>query len=247
MKIFCNILLNIKRISTDERRLKQIILNILTNAVKFTMIGSITIKFRKEENKILISIKDTGLGIKKENMGKLFTEFCTIHEHISFNPNGTGLGLFLSKKLIKLMNGNITVESVYGKGTEFTIQIPAEESDLKLKNKLKKLENFSLTGDELIKKENISIIEESSQKISKLDILGTNMENINILIVDDDSMSAFIMTEIIQRLSFKSDHASNGKQAVDLVKLSSESKKFYSIIFMDINMPIMSGLEVLYL
>lgn len=214
------------------------------------MVGGITIKCRKEEEMILIMIKDTGLGIKEENMCKLFTEFCTIREHVSINPNGTGLGLYLSKKLIKLMNGDITVESIYGEGTEFTIQIPAEQPDSKCiiteSTKEKSSDGFQIIDKECLRDNNEDTTKKLESRVSKLNMLPMQKENLKILIVDDDPMNTFIMTEMIKRLSLKSDHASNGKQAVDLVKLSSKSKSYYSIIFMDINMPIMSGIEVLY-
>ena len=94
------------------------------------MTGGITISAKTINGNLQISIKDTGIGIKKEDLPKLFTEFCCLAEHQNINPNGTGLGLYLSRKFAKLMNGSITVKSVYMKGTEFILEFPLNREKL---------------------------------------------------------------------------------------------------------------------
>ena len=144
-----------------------------------------------------VSIIDTGVGIKPEDMEKLFTEFCTINEHMKINPNGTGLGLYLSRNLARRMNCEIMVNSEYGVGSIFTLKIPLEED--KEINKI-----ITATEDKLDNKtEDFLIMQDTTYKkleISQAEMMGlketTNSEvtyclnksdmNYNILIVDDD-------------------------------------------------------------
>ena len=245
----------------DERRVKQIILNILNNAIKFTLTGGITIETKVKENIVKIIIVDTGIGIKEENMPKLFTEFCTISECKLLNPNGTGLGLYLSKQLAQLMKGDIVIKSIYGKGTKVILILPLEEPSMELnitEEPLYKLkQSNSIIGNEFIKNNNccLAIYDKTPDTMIKpLDEVGSedeklssnlNLTNNDILIVEDDPMNAFILKKMIQNYSFNADKATNGKQAVELVKEKAKFKKFYSLILMDLNMPVMSGLEVL--
>ena len=96
----------------------------MSNAVKFTVNGGITIHIKKKSDFIHITIKDTGVGIKQEDLPKLFKEFCSLSNNQEMNPNGTGLGLYLCKKLALLMDGTISVRSIYGQGTKFTLKLP---------------------------------------------------------------------------------------------------------------------------
>lgn len=205
--------------NADARRIKQILVNFLTNAVKFTLKGGITIKYEVKDDRVHISVEDTGLGIKEEDMSKLFTEFCTIPTHQPLNLNGTGLGLYLSKSLAKLMNGDITVESTFGKGCKFTLKLPLNNTHEEIINTEERL--------------NTTTEETTQQRLTK--------ETFNALIVDDNPISSFVIGEIIKRYSVDSDKALNGREAVNMIK---NRLKSYSIIFMDINMPIMSGHEV---
>ena len=235
----------------DERRLKQIIINILSNAIKFTMNGGITISCNVLSGNVFINISDTGIGIKPEDINKLFTEFCTIKEHMTYNPNGTGLGLYLSKNLANLMNGDITVSSVYGKGTEFTIKLPLEKKqfiplitiDETCPIKQREIKKVPLNNP--YKNEtHFHMSKNLDPPIEDLSITDNLKGDGLILVVDDSPTNVFVMCEMIEKLSFKTEKAYNGKQAIDMVKSNSLNKRFYSMIFMDINMPIMSGIEV---
>ncbi|MBW1732744.1 MAG: hypothetical protein JRJ75_18110 [Deltaproteobacteria bacterium] len=109
-------------IKSDERRVKQIMVNLVGNAVKFTEEGEIEIKVVKKDEKVEVSVRDTGIGIKKEHMGMLFKAFSQIT--IEGRPKeGTGLGLYLSKKIADLLGGRISVESEFGKGSESGCQV----------------------------------------------------------------------------------------------------------------------------
>ena len=114
-------------IQTDARRLSQVILNIVSNAVKFTASGSVTIRMLKHEKELEISVSDTGMGIEPEDLSRLFLPFSRIHKSGDPFVPGTGLGLYLSRKLMELMGGSISVESEIEKGSTFTILLSPPE------------------------------------------------------------------------------------------------------------------------
>jgi signal transduction histidine kinase len=113
-------------ISSDRRRVEQILLNLISNAVKFTEKGFIDVACITAENKIIISVRDTGIGIKKEDMNKLFNAFQQIESGLTRKYDGTGLGLSISKKLAELLGGKIIVESVWDKGSTFSFILSSE-------------------------------------------------------------------------------------------------------------------------
>ncbi|MCX7966022.1 MAG: ATP-binding protein [Syntrophorhabdaceae bacterium] len=114
----------IKIAEGDARRFEQILLNLLSNAIKFTEKGEITVTGNIDSNKVIIHVADTGIGIRSENMDKIFKPFQQVDTGLTRKYNGTGLGLTICKKLVKLMGGDITVESEYGKGSRFTVTLP---------------------------------------------------------------------------------------------------------------------------
>lgn len=225
--------------------MKQIMINLLTNAVKFTQTGGVTVSIKKKEEIVRISIEDTGIGIKEEDHSKIFTEFCTINSHQELNPNGTGLGLYLCKKFVQLMNGSIKMKSVYGKGTKFTVKIPlSSEDDMPSRNIPK--ENLKTT-DCIGTIKNPFAIEQKHLKFSSDIVLTQERLRINnrntVLVVDDNPMNSFVICRMVNKYSFNSEKAVNGKEAIKLVQ---DNKNNYCLIFMDINMPIMSGPEVFF-
>jgi len=116
-------------LEADRQKLKQILFNLLSNAVKFSKsgAGSITITTKKYDEMVQISVSDTGIGIKKENVGKLFKKFQQIENATYKKYGGTGLGLAISKELVELHGGKIWAESKYGEGSTFIFQIPIEK------------------------------------------------------------------------------------------------------------------------
>lgn len=119
-------------IKGDKRRIKQVIMNLVSNAVKFTDRGEIEIKVKKKDEEVKVSVTDTGIGIKKENMEKLFTQFSRIYTKGKPITEGTGLGLYLSKKIVELLGGQIKAESEFGKGSKFTFTFPLEYREVKV-------------------------------------------------------------------------------------------------------------------
>ena len=115
-------------IESDQRRTKQIIMNLLSNAVKFTDKGKIEIGAEKKDGRVNVSVRDTGIGIEKEAMEKLFNPFSRIHTE-GVLKEGTGLGLYLTRKMADLLGGEISAESQYGKGSKFTFTLPLVYTD----------------------------------------------------------------------------------------------------------------------
>ncbi len=120
---------NLPKIISDQRRLEQIIINLLNNAIKFTEKGGVFLKIDYDSSKIRIAVSDTGIGIKSEDLEKLFKPFQQIDTGLARNKEGTGLGLAICQRLVKLLGGEIYVQSEYGKGSTFTVVLPLKAGD----------------------------------------------------------------------------------------------------------------------
>lgn len=216
-----------KMLFGDDVRIKQIVTNLLTNAVKYTPQGGVELHAayeRRGEGQILliISVKDTGMGIKKEDMGKLFESFQRLDEEKNRNIEGTGLGMNITMSLLKLMDGEMKVESEYGKGSTFTVTIP------------QRIVCDEPTGDF----ESIKSRQEQGRKA-----MGQIFEapEARVLVVDDNAMNLTVFTSLLKRTRMNITTASSGKDCLALVK-----KEPYHIIFMDHMMPEMDGIETLH-
>jgi len=206
------------RLVGDPTRIHQILLNLAGNAVKFTEKGSVEIKAtlqKTEEKKHLIrfDVIDTGIGISKDYVNKIFDSFTQAGTDIARKFGGTGLGLTISKQLTSLMNGNIFVTSELGKGTTFSVLLPLEEA-----------------------KEQIAV---SSEKIINDDTLK-KLDNIRLLLVEDNEFNRMVAEDTLRSTvpNIKLDTAYNGKIAVDKVSVND-----YDVVLMDIQMPMMDGVE----
>ena len=210
-------------IKTDEGKLRQILINILGNAIKFTDKGQVTlrVKLEKKQQQELESIfsdmylldceiEDTGVGIEAENIDKLFTPFEQTKSGRS-SQEGTGLGLSICKKFIELMGGKITVESTVGKGTIF---------------------RFSILVTPMV----ANTIQSNQYK--QVVSLAPNQPSYRILAVDDRSESRFLLRKMLSNVGFEVNEASNGQEAIDLWKSWQPH-----LIFMDMQMPIIDGYE----
>ena len=205
----------------DKIHIKQILNNLLSNAIKYTDQGSIELNIKcinkKEITLLFITVKDTGRGIKKEYVDKLFHKFERLDIEKNTTTEGTGLGLAITKKLVELLGGKINVESTFGKGSMFMVTLPQKISS---KDKL----------DGMSKNHNQ---EQINNKIS--------YQEKNILIVDDNKLNIKVAKRAIASLNFKEiDECYNGKEALEKIK-----EKQYDIILMDIMMPIMSGVTAM--
>lgn len=199
----------------DVIRIRQVLINLLNNAVKFTESGYITLGVKvlsktHENIDLEISVTDTGVGIRQEDLEKLFDEFKQLDLKNNLGREGTGLGLTISSQLIDLMGGKLKVESEYGKGSRFYFNI-----------------NQRLVSDEEYEriKADDAIQEFATQKV-------------NVLIVDDDAMNLKVAEKLLEPYGMNIDLANGGEQAVSMA----EDKK-YDLIFMDHMMPVVDGLE----
>ena len=205
----------------DKIHVKQILNNLLSNAIKYTDQGSIELNIKcinkKEITLLFITVKDTGRGIKKEYVDKLFHKFERLDIEKNTTTEGTGLGLAITKKLVELLGGKINVESTFGKGSMFMVTLPQKISSKD------KLEGISKNQNQ----------EQIENKIS--------YQEKNILIVDDNKLNIKVAKRAIASLNFKEvDECYNGKEALEKIK-----EKQYDIILMDIMMPIMSGVTAM--
>lgn len=202
----------------DTGKLKQIILNLLTNAVKYTDKGFIKYRiecindFKNNKTKLIITITDTGRGIKKEDIDRLFKKFERLEEDRNTSIEGTGLGLAITEGLAELMGGKITVISDYGKGSTF---------------------KFVVIQDIV----NVEIKEKSSNTIS---FDYNTFEGKKALIVDDSKLNLKVAENVLKNFLVTTESVTSGLECLSCVN----SKK-YDIIFMDIMMPNMNGVEVL--
>ena len=216
----------------DVVRVRQVITNILNNAVKYTDEGSVSLTVAgditgqtedgKKTVELVISVKDTGIGISEEDMGKLFGKFERVDLEKNSTKEGTGLGLAITKMLLEMMDGSITVKSEYGKGSTFTISLPQVVlSDEPVGNFREKFENAL---------ERKKSYHESFRAPSA-----------RVLIVDDTRMNLIVVTEFLKDTLIRLDTAGGGREAI---KLALANK--YDVILMDQRMPEMDGVETLH-
>ena len=203
----------------DKAHVKQIVNNLLSNAIKYTEKGVIelTVKCINQGEKclLMISVKDTGRGIKAEDINKLFTKFERLDVERNTTTEGTGLGLAITKKLVELMNGKINVESRYKEGSIFIVQIP---------QKIDKLTK-PLTEEELLNTAELLI----NKKV--------NLSNKRILLVDDNKLNIKVAKRALQDFNLVIEECYNGKECLEKIKAGNS----YDLILMDIMMPEMSG------
>jgi two-component system, sensor histidine kinase len=202
----------------DEGRLRQVLLNLIGNAVKFTASGSITVSFAIQsitaDHQLLeFSIEDTGIGIREEQISKLFKPFSQGDSTMTRKFGGTGLGLSICRKLVEIMGGTIQVQSKHGEGSKFSFTIRT------------------------VIVANAAELEHAISDHSKLDDLLLD-HNLKILVAEDDKVSAKLMLTVLKRIGYgDATVVRNGKEAVQYYR------DFHpDVIFMDMQMPEMDGI-----
>ena len=210
----------------DEIRIKQVITNILTNAVKYTEEGGVTLNVtsrRIDDEKIYlcVSVSDTGIGIKQEDINKLFSAFERIEEKRNRTIEGTGLGMNITQRLLALMNSKLHVESTYGKGSTFAFQVE------------QRVINPEPIGDfQQDYKRSLNQHKEYHESFIAPDA--------TILVVDDTVMNLTVVKGLLKQTKIKIETALNGEECLKMV-----THKKYDIIFLDHRMPGMDGIETL--
>ncbi len=215
----------------DEVRVRQIITNILGNAVKYTDEGSVLFKVYSEKGpktpdghktiKLIMSVTDTGIGIKEDDLNKLYDKFERINLEKNSTIEGTGLGLAISHRLLDMMNGIIEVESVYGRGSTFTVTIPQR-----------------VVADEAIGDYKSRFARQLEERKDYRESFKAPAAKV--LIVDDTKMNLLVVCEFLKQTQLQIDTACNGVEAVGKAK---ENK--YDVILMDQRMPEMDGTEAM--
>lgn len=211
----------------DEVRIKQVITNLLTNAVKYTEKGSVTLKvgfcpIYGEHISLRLSVSDTGIGIKQEDMEKLFRSFERIEEKRNRTIEGTGLGMNITRQLLTMMGGELSVESVYGRGSTFSFQL------------VQRVMNPEPMGD-------FQQAHRRSLSWHKGHQVSFQAPNAEILVVDDTEMNLTVVKGLLKQTKIKIDTARNGYECLTAVH-----KKKYDIIFLDHMMPGMDGIETMH-
>ena len=210
----------------DEIRIKQVIINLLTNAVKYTNEGSVVLKVDWKEAgdshiMLIVSVTDTGIGIREEDIDRLFVSFERIEEERNRNIEGNGLGLSITKQLLELMDSSLNVRSEYGVGSTFSFTLKQGIKDRKPIGKFREKYSYSKEKD---KKYRTTFV----------------APDVRILVVDDNAMNLSVAEGLLKNTEMKVDKASNGEKALELCK---DIK--YDVILMDHMMPRMDGIETM--
>jgi signal transduction histidine kinase/CheY-like chemotaxis protein len=197
----------------DKMKISQVLMNLMSNASKFTEDGNISLKINNlkqtEENiRLLFEVKDSGRGIHPDDQKSVFEEFTQVKDAHDQEMNGTGLGLPIVNKILSILDSSLHMDSIFNEGTTFSfildIQVGEKEQELQ---------------------------QTPSKNIASL-------ENKKVLIVDDNKINQIVTQKILEQHSMKHQTANNGKEAVDIVQ-----KELFDFILMDINMPVMNGIE----
>ena len=208
----------------DPVRIRGILVNLLNNAVKYTREGSVklTAKNVRSENGVAtlrFEITDTGIGIKQADQEKLFDAFLRVDSNVNSNIEGTGLGLAIVKGFIELMNGTVSVESIYGEGSTFTVIIPQKIIDAT------PIGNYKVDSD---------------AKVAVSNIGEVKYQGIKVLVVDDNKINLKVITKVLLGYDMDVVAVASGIEAIELCKTSE-----YDIILMDQMMPVMDGVETM--
>jgi len=219
------------RLVGDELRVKQIFNNLLSNAFKYTDDGSVewSISCTREEGivRITSTVRDTGIGIRREDQGRLFKDYSQVNVRASYHVGGTGLGLSITKRLVEMMGGSITVESDYLKGSSFTVEFFQKAA-----------------GDEVIGEDtatNLSQFRYSARSyVQNQDFVRADMSYATVLVVDDVPSNLDIAKCLLKSYRINVETAESGDEAIDLVLAG---KTRYDAIFMDHMMPGINGMQ----
>jgi signal transduction histidine kinase/CheY-like chemotaxis protein len=225
------------RLCGDELRIKQILNNLLSNAFKYTDRGSVSLRidWEKKDNDawLIFTVSDTGHGIKKEDMHKLFNKYAQFDSQATRNTEGTGLGLTIAKNLAGCMDGGISVESEYGKGSVFTVRIRQEIIDQTPigKETAENIQQYRFMNKKLLNR-------------SK-NLIRSYMPYGKVLIVDDVETNLDVVKGLMLPYGLTIECASSGREAIEKVREMEDDPKIqkYDVIFMDHMMPEMDGIE----
>lgn len=215
-----------RQLHGDKKRIQQVLLNLLTNAIKYTEAGSVTFDVSMEsldEDEIILkmSVRDTGIGIKKEDIDNLFNIFRRVDQKRTHKIEGSGLGLNITKQLVDLMKGTISVDSIYKKGSVFTVSLPQGVID------------EAPMGDIIREMQAVTPEDAKYQQLFEA-------PEAKILVVDDVQTNCMVIKKLLEKTKVQIDCVNSGTDCLELTK-----KNSYNIILMDHLMPDMDGIETL--
>ncbi|MCL2624639.1 MAG: ATP-binding protein, partial [Planctomycetaceae bacterium] len=221
-------------LSGDVLRVKQILNNLLSNAFKYTAEGNVkllvsseTVDDKNDQVMLVVRVSDTGQGMSKEQVDKLFDEYTRFNTEANRSTEGTGLGMSITQNLVRLMRGEILVKSEPGNGTEITVKLPQGRN-----------------GNEVLGREMVENLQQfrsnsSRAQMRRVQITREPMPYGNVLIVDDVETNIYVAKGLLSPYELKVDSASSGMAAIEKIKKGN----FYDIVFMDHMMPKMDGIE----
>ena len=213
----------------DPSKFRQIVLNLLSNAVKFTNDGSVTVQLEVTDGELLLTVRDTGVGIRADRLEKIFQPFKQSDEGKQVYSGGTGLGLSIVKRWASLMDGDVSVESAIGNGSTFTVCLPAVEPTIDS-------ETSALKGD-LSKATSLAETQPADRRLDQFADMGRN-KPLRILVADDNETNRDVVEMQLDYLGYKADYVANGEEVVRAVL-----EHNYDVVLLDIFMPVMDGEE----
>lgn len=237
ISINLNIDIQKDKVSIDALRLNQVLMNLMSNAVKFSPDGGTITLTATEEDTLdhlttyRFSIRDEGIGMTEEQMKKLFRSFEQADSTVSHKFGGTGLGLSISKNLVEMMGGEIQVESTVGQGStfNFTICVEAVSQQTPVKVSITDAQDY-----------NMQDFREPEERDTEPDSsIDYDFSNLRVLVVDDVELNRQIMTELLEETKIEADEAVDGQEAVDMFTASTVG--YYDLILMDMQMPVLDG------
>lgn len=202
-------------INTDENRLKQILSNLLDNALKYSCKGTVEFGFLPFDNEIEFYVEDTGTGIPKSRTNQIFKRFYQLNDNNNDPNTGTGLGLAICKNLVELLGGNIHVDSIYGEGSRFYFTIPVDS----------------------IKKQYIPKLK-NKKELEPIDTENVSFENKTILVAEDEELNYKVLDNFLKRINANVLRAKDGAAAIEIIQ-----KEKIDLVLMDIQMPVLDGYD----
>ncbi|MEM8612565.1 MAG: ATP-binding protein [Cyanobacteria bacterium P01_H01_bin.105] len=206
----------------DRNRLVQVIINLLANAIKFTATGSVTCRARQQDNDIIISVIDTGIGLSENDLKKVFEKFTQVGEIMTNKPKGTGLGLPICKQIIEHHQGRIWAESNLGQGSTFSFSIPIRETPLP------ETSNLSLE----------SLVEQLKENLERT-VIPTEASQKTILVVDDEPHIRQLLRQELEAAGYQVKTAKDGMDGLNKIKAEPPD-----LIILDVMMPTISGFDL---
>ncbi len=207
------------RVKGDKQRIMQIVANLVDNAIKFTELGSVLLEYGYEKGNAIFRIIDTGIGIPPEKKMAIFQPFDQVDPTITRRYGGSGLGLAIVRQLVEMMRGMVECESDVGKGTVFTVRLPLLESPML---------------QDSMHENQTQVAVEPAQKPSR---------PLKVLLVEDNDLNRNLLCRLLEMLEMEYDTAANGREALDKLSLSKNKNKLFDVVLLDIQMPVMDGLE----